>query len=682
MTTLLERLPQLPLSLSLSAAEKDEARRALVDICGHALADDGDDDEVEGEEALVSEADAPAADAEAIDDEPRVDVISHDAANTDVSDAMAALVAAEAAANSAEAAADKVLGLEQTSSAATAAAAAAAEQEVAEEEAALLDSAGASALTQTPWAEVDESDVSDFAARVPRPAIAYPFELDDFQKRAVLRLERNEDVFVCAHTSAGKTVVAEYAVALALRHCTRAIYTSPVKALSNQKFRELRASFGEDAVGLLTGDASINPKAACLIMTTEILRGMIHRQSPLVDEVEWIIFDEVHYINDVERGVVWEETIISLPPSCRVVCLSATVPNHLECANWIGATKQRRVHVISTDRRPTPLRHNLYAAESLWLLVDEDRVFQHASYAEAARAHRNLANVQKVGKGGGGKGGGGKGGGGKGGGGKGGGAKGGGRGGKGGARGGGKGRGGRGQGSNVYAKVVLQPVGVGGKGNANNADAPNNVSLTTVLHICTVYEETSELKWTCGAVQRGLRCTWDGRQTVRAQCISKANECAITRQEALWLFERIRAACPQTAELIPENALDLSVFSDVRCPPPPKGTVAIAYDLEDERGAIGPCVVLHPHKANDTFSWGVQYKDACVPTPPHHHTRLPRLGVASRRPRHASDVRLHLHRPRQVLHDLHRLLPQRRARRRVGVQARHRQRAVRRLREP
>ena len=142
------------------------------------------------------------------------------------------------------------------------------------------------------------------------PAMSFPFPLDDFQRIALAALEARESVLVAAHTSAGKTVVAEYAVALALRHRTRAVYTSPVKALSNQKFRELRQRFGEAAVGLLTGDASIQPLAPCLIVTTEILRGMIQRRSPLINELEFVIFDEVHYINDIERGVVWEETII------------------------------------------------------------------------------------------------------------------------------------------------------------------------------------------------------------------------------------------------------------------------------------------------------------------------------------------------------------------------------------
>lgn len=126
------------------------------------------------------------------------------------------------------------------------------------------------------WAHmVDMSkQMTNFYELVPQPAHKFPFELDTFQKQAVYHLERSDSVFVAAHTSAGKTVVAEYAIALAMKHMTRCIYTSPIKALSNQKFREFKQTFGADNVGILTGDVQINPEAACLIMTTEILRSM------------------------------------------------------------------------------------------------------------------------------------------------------------------------------------------------------------------------------------------------------------------------------------------------------------------------------------------------------------------------------------------------------------------------
>jgi len=137
------------------------------------------------------------------------------------------------------------------------------------------------------------------------PAKIYPFKLDPFQQEAVSYIEKNESVLVAAHTSAGKTAVAEYAVAKSLKQKSRVIYTSPIKALSNQKYRDLQAEFGD--VGLMTGDITINPNALVLVMTTEILRSMLYRGSEVMREVAWVIYDEVHYMRDKERGVVWEE---------------------------------------------------------------------------------------------------------------------------------------------------------------------------------------------------------------------------------------------------------------------------------------------------------------------------------------------------------------------------------------
>ena len=128
------------------------------------------------------------------------------------------------------------------------------------------------------------------------PARTYPFPLDPFQKLATYSIERGESVLVSAHTSAGKTVVAEFAIATALRDKQRVVYTSPIKALSNQKYRELQQEFGD--VGLLTGDVTINPSASCLVMTTEILRGMLYNGSQIMREVSWVIFDEIHYMRD------------------------------------------------------------------------------------------------------------------------------------------------------------------------------------------------------------------------------------------------------------------------------------------------------------------------------------------------------------------------------------------------
>ena len=215
------------------------------------------------------------------------------------------------------------------------------------------------------------------------PAKEYPFVLDPFQARAVDALEKGHSVLVSAHTSAGKTVVAEYAIAISLRDKQRVIYTSPIKALSNQKYRDLTEEFGD--VGLMTGDTTINPNASCLVMTTEILRSMIYRGSEVVREVAWVIYDEVHYMRDKERGVVWEESIVLLPPSVRFVFLSATIPNAREFAQWVSKIHQHPCHVVYTDYRPTPLQHYMFpmGGEGVHLIVDEKGNFRDDNFAKA-----------------------------------------------------------------------------------------------------------------------------------------------------------------------------------------------------------------------------------------------------------------------------------------------------------
>lgn len=233
------------------------------------------------------------------------------------------------------------------------------------------------------WAHVVDvnKDIPNFHELVPDMAREWPFELDTFQKEAVYHLEGGDSVFVAAHTSAGKTVVAEYAIALAAKHMTKAIYTSPIKALSNQKYRDFRTEF--DDVGILTGDVQINPEASCLIMTTEILRSMLYRGADLIRDVEFVIFDEVHYVNDLERGVVWEEVIIMLPEHVTLILLSATVPNTQEFASWVGRTKKKDIYVISTHKRPVPLEHYLWAGKSKHKIVDSNKRFLESGWKEA-----------------------------------------------------------------------------------------------------------------------------------------------------------------------------------------------------------------------------------------------------------------------------------------------------------
>ncbi|XP_077238807.1 RNA helicase, ATP-dependent, SK12/DOB1 protein isoform X2 [Tasmannia lanceolata] len=214
-----------------------------------------------------------------------------------------------------------------------------------------------------------EGIANHFYELVPDLAIEYPFELDAFQKEAIYYLEKGESVFVAAHTSAGKTVVAEYAFALASKHCTRAVYTAPIKTISNQKYRDFCGKFD---VGLLTGDVTLKPEASCLIMTTEILRSMLYRGADIIRDIEWVIFDEVHYVNDVERGVVWEEVIIMLPRHVNIVLLSATVPNTVEFADWISRTKQKNIRVTGTLKRPVPLEHCIFYSGELYKICENE----------------------------------------------------------------------------------------------------------------------------------------------------------------------------------------------------------------------------------------------------------------------------------------------------------------------
>jgi len=232
--------------------------------------------------------------------------------------------------------------------------------------------------------EEEEEDADKEKEKEERPpAKVYPFQLDPFQEAAVGYVEKGESVLVAAHTSAGKTAVAEYAIAKSLRDGQRVVYTSPIKALSNQKFRDLSEEF-ED-VGLMTGDITINPDATCLVMTTEILRSMLYRGSEVMREVAWVIFDEVHYMRDKERGVVWEETIILLPHRVRFVFLSATIPNAKQFVDWIARIHHQPCHVVYTNYRPVPLQHYIYpkGGEGLHLVVDERGKFREGNFQRA-----------------------------------------------------------------------------------------------------------------------------------------------------------------------------------------------------------------------------------------------------------------------------------------------------------
>jgi ATP-dependent RNA helicase HelY len=206
------------------------------------------------------------------------------------------------------------------------------------------------------------ADPTDRAAADPAPtAPAYDFELDRFQVEAIAALDGGQSVLVSAPTGSGKTVVAEHAVARALAEGGKVFYTTPIKALSNQKFTDLRRRHGAARVGLLTGDNAINGDAPVVVMTTEVLRNMIYARSPALDGLRFVILDEVHYLQDAYRGPVWEEVIIHTPIDVRLVCLSATVSNAVELADWLSTVRGPTATVLE-DRRPIELV-NLFAVD-------------------------------------------------------------------------------------------------------------------------------------------------------------------------------------------------------------------------------------------------------------------------------------------------------------------------------
>ena len=183
-----------------------------------------------------------------------------------------------------------------------------------------------------------------------------------FQEQAIRGIEAGGSVIVAAPTGAGKTLVADYAIEKAFVEEKRIIYTAPIKALSNQKFRDFRADHG-DAVGIMTGDVTINPDAPLLIMTTEVFRNTIFESPERLDPVEFVVFDEVHYIDDPERGTVWEESILYAPLHIRMLALSATVPNVEQLAGWMRKTRKCDVEVVEEHERPVPLHQYLYVPD-------------------------------------------------------------------------------------------------------------------------------------------------------------------------------------------------------------------------------------------------------------------------------------------------------------------------------
>ena len=198
----------------------------------------------------------------------------------------------------------------------------------------------------------------------------YDFGLDTFQLDACRSLEEGKGVLVAAPTGSGKTIVGEFAVHLALGQSKKCFYTTPIKALSNQKYADLAKRYGADKVGLLTGDNSVNPDAPVVVMTTEVLRNMLYAGSRTLMGLGYVVMDEVHYLSDRFRGAVWEEVIIHLPPSVTLVSLSATVSNAEEFGDWLD-TVRGDTDVIVSEHRPVPLFQHVLAGRRMYDLFEE-----------------------------------------------------------------------------------------------------------------------------------------------------------------------------------------------------------------------------------------------------------------------------------------------------------------------
>jgi superfamily II RNA helicase len=217
-------------------------------------------------------------------------------------------------------------------------------------------------------------------------AYNYSFSLDPFQKHAVKAIHNEENVLVTAKTSSGKTLVGEYQIAHSLKKNKRVFYTTPIKSLSNQKFYDLKKMYSNNSVGIMTGDIKYNPNADIIVMTTEILRNLLYKKNSAteslgltanlsLENLDSVIFDECHYINNKERGNVWEETMILLPREVNLVLLSATIDSADLFASWLGELKQKKIHLISTTYRIVPLEHYIICKDKFEIVMDRNEKF-------------------------------------------------------------------------------------------------------------------------------------------------------------------------------------------------------------------------------------------------------------------------------------------------------------------
>lgn len=225
--------------------------------------------------------------------------------------------------------------------------------------------------------------------------------LSDFQVEAIEGIKRNENIIVSTHTGNGKTLIADYAVSLCNSEGKQIIYTAPIKALSNQKFLQFKNEFGENMVGLITGDRVINDKAPILIMTTEILRNMMHEDPDKIENVKYIVLDEIHYLNDEERGTVWEESIIFKNKTAKIIGLSATIPNIKELCDWIEYIHNEKVEKIFYPDRIIPQKY-FYYDKRLGACTRKDILRNYFSNEEFSKINTNhidfvhFANKEKI----------------------------------------------------------------------------------------------------------------------------------------------------------------------------------------------------------------------------------------------------------------------------------------------
>lgn len=230
------------------------------------------------------------------------------------------------------------------------------------------------------------------------PNHPYSFSLDPFQEHAFVAISKEENVLVCAKTGSGKTLVGEYQIYHSLQKGKRVFYTTPIKSLSNQKYHDLKTQYSDATVGIMTGDIKFCPDAQIVIMTTEILRNLLYKKdtatehlgltaSITISDVDAVIFDECHYMNDPDRGKVWEETMMYLSPEIKLILLSATLNQPEKIASWLGESKKRPIHLIETQYRVVPLTHYVLDKKGKMLLfMDEKENYQERIYSEWLRS--------------------------------------------------------------------------------------------------------------------------------------------------------------------------------------------------------------------------------------------------------------------------------------------------------